>query len=149
MKRHLQIFTDGACSGNPGPAGVGVVIKEGDKTLKELSIAIGDATNNIAEYTALLYGLQEALVLKATQVEFFTDSELMCRQLQGAYKVKEPAIKFLFDLCQHAREGIKGFSITHIPREKNKQADRLATSAIKSVQQAKMVTPLFEPSANL
>ena len=70
----LEIFTDGGCSGNPGPAAIGVVIKKGDKTLKTISRAIGQGTNNIAEYTALIVGLQEALILKADEVNVKADS---------------------------------------------------------------------------
>ncbi len=84
----LEIFTDGGCSGNPGPAAIGVVIKEGAKPIKTLARAIGQGTNNIAEYTALIVGLQEALILKADEVSVKTDSELMSKQVSGAYAVK-------------------------------------------------------------
>jgi ribonuclease HI len=76
----LEIFTDGGCSGNPGPAAIGVVIKNGSKTVKTLGLPIGQGTNNTAEYTALIYALQEALILKADEVSIKTDSELMCKQ---------------------------------------------------------------------
>ena len=141
MNRTFEIFTDGACSGNPGPAGIGVVIKDGKKTVKKLSRAIGPATNNVAEYAALIYALQEALILRADRVKVTTDSELMFQQIRGSYKVKEPSIRFLFDLCQHLIQGFTSFEIRHVLREHNKDADKLATQAIK--EQARMVAPLF------
>jgi len=129
--KRLDIFTDGACSGNPGPAGIGFVITEQGRLLKECSQYIGEATNNIAEYTALIYALQEALILKADEVSVKSDSELMCRQLQGIYKVKNLNIKPLFDQVQHLIRGFRSFSIEHVLREHNKEADRLSKKAIK------------------
>ena len=131
MSGVLEIFVDGACSGNPGPAAIGVVLKQGGKTLQEVSKAIGDATNNIAEYSALVYALQEALVLRVDRVKVFTDSELVFNQLNGAYRVKNERLKFLFDQVQHLKRGFQDIAITHIPREQNKEADKLATTALK------------------
>lgn len=142
MSGVLEIFVDGACSGNPGPAAIGVVLKEGGETIKEVSKTIGNATNNIAEYAALVYALQEALVLKAERVKVFTDSELVFSQLNGSYKVKNEHLRFLFDQVQHLKRGFQDVAITHIPREQNKEADRLATTALK--KQAKTVAPLFD-----
>ena len=143
MRSALEIFVDGACSGNPGEAGIGVVINHEGKTVKEVSKAIGEATNNIAEYSALVYALQEAVVMRARELKVFTDSELMFRQVTGAYKIKNEKLKFLFDQVQLLRKGFDRVDMAHIPREKNKQADKLATQAIKA-KQAKMVAPLFE-----
>lgn len=142
MNRRLELFTDGACQGNPGAAAIGVIIKENGKVIRTISKTIGSATNNIAEYTALIYGLQEALILKADKVTVNTDSELLYQQLNGNYKIKHPNLKFLFDLVKHLAEGFKSLEIKHIPREKNQEADKLATDAIKK-EQAKMVAPLF------
>lgn len=142
MRDVLEIFVDGACSGNPGPAAIGVVLRQDGKTVKEVSQAIGDATNNIAEYSALVYALQEALVLKADRVKVFTDSELVFSQVNGSYKVKSEHLKFLFDQVQHLKRGFQHVTITHIPREQNKEADKLATTALK--KQAKTVAPLFD-----
>lgn len=136
MNRRFSIYSDGACSGNPGPAGVGVVIKEGENVVKEISRPIGDATNNIAEYTALIYALQEALILHADDVQVFTDSELLFKQVKGLYQVKEPGIKRLFDQLKHLMSGFQHLEIQHIPREKNKDADRLAKQAIKKKSSA-------------
>ena len=137
-KKLLEIYTDGACSGNPGLAAVGVVIKEGDCTIKTLSFPIGHSTNNIAEYTALIYALQEALILKASHVTAHTDSELLYHQLQGNYKIKHENIKPLFAQIQHLVKGFAEFKIKHIPRTQNKEADDLAKKAIKN-EQAKVV----------
>ena len=127
----LKIFTDGACRGNPGPAGVGVVMfDEKGEVVKTISHAIGRATNNIAEYTALVYALQEALVLKASRVRIHTDSELLYRQLKGEYKIKNEKLKTLFDQVQHLKQGFAGFEMKLIPREENQEADRLASKAI-------------------
>lgn len=142
MREELEIFVDGACSGNPGPAAIGVVLRQDGKIVKEVSRTIGDATNNIAEYSALVYALQEALILKADRVRVFTDSELVFRQLNGSYKVKNEHLKFLFDQVQHLKRGFQDVAITHIPREQNKEADKLATTALK--KQAKTVAPLFD-----
>ncbi len=131
MSYKLEIFTDGACSGNPGPAGVGVVILHDGKVVKEISQPIGDATNNIAEYTALIYGLREALVLKADEVSVKADSELMCRQVAGKYVVRHENIKPLFEQVKTLARGFKRFRLEHVPRESNKEADRLSREAVK------------------
>jgi len=136
----LEIYTDGACSGNPGEAGVGVVIKKAGKNVWEFSRSIGPATNNIAEYLAVVYALQQALILKATHVLLRTDSELLARQCQGRYKVKDPDIKRLFDQVQHLRTGFDSVIFEHIPRTQNTEADELSKQGIKK-EQAKVVAP--------
>ena len=118
------------------------MFKEDGKLLKEISKCIGMATNNIAEYTAVIYALQEALILKAEKVVIHTDSELLFKQVKGLYKVKHENIKPLFEQIQHLATGFKGFGIKHIPREQNKEADNLAKQAIKK-EQAKVVAPEF------
>ena len=143
MSRTLEIFIDGACSGNPGKAGIGVVINAPGKTVKEISKPIGEATNNIAEYSALIYALQEALVMKAKEIKIFTDSELLFRQVKGIYKVKNEKLKFLFDQVQCLMNGFDRVDLNHVRREKNKKADKLATDAIKK-KQVQIVAPLFE-----
>lgn len=142
MSLRWQIYTDGACSGNPGPAGVAFVARQGDKVVREFSQSLGNATNNIAEYTAVIYALQEALIARVDKVEVFTDSELMYHQLKGNYKVKNENIRPLFDQLQHLIRGFKEFSIQYVPREKNKEADRLAKKAISQEQ-----TPTVASSA--
>ncbi|MFH0828397.1 MAG: ribonuclease HI family protein [Candidatus Omnitrophota bacterium] len=127
----LELFIDGACQGNPGPGGVGVVIRQDGKTIKEISRFIGNSTNNIAEYSALIFGLEESIILRAESVKINTDSQLLYRQLIKVYKVKHPNIIGLYNQALRLVEGFKEFSINHIPRELNTEADRLAVKAIK------------------
>lgn len=141
----LTIHIDGASSGNPGEAGIGVVVRQDQETVREISKSIGLATNNVAEYTALIYALQESLIRRADVVKVITDSELVYKQMIGEYKVKNPNILPLFEQAKHLLEGIKKFEIQHVLREHNKDADRLATQSIKK-KQATMVAPLFDNS---
>jgi ribonuclease HI len=127
----LIIHVDGACSGNPGRAGIGVVIDEGDKRVKEVSRYIGEATNNIAEYSALICALQEGAVLKARRLKIFSDSELVCKQVKGDYKVKNETLKALWEQVQQLIKVFDDVELTHVLREKNKEADKLATSSLK------------------
>ena len=141
MSRELEIYTDGACSGNPGLSGIGVVIKENGNIVKEMSKDLGEATNNIAEYMAVIYALQEALILRADKVILKTDSELVYKQCIGKYKVKHANIKPLFDQVKHLFNGFKEIKIQHIPRDQNKDADGLARKAVKKEQTKKVVAP--------
>jgi len=129
--KHVSIYTDGGARGNPGPAGIGAVILGDDGArLKEISKSIGHATNNVAEYTAVIYGLQEALFLKAEEVDLYIDSELVAEQLRGGYKVKNETLRPLFEQVLHLIQGFKRFSVNHVPREKNTDADKLVNKAI-------------------
>jgi ribonuclease HI len=131
VNKRAEIFIDGAARGNPGPAGIGVVIKDENRnTIKEFYKYIGIATNNIAEYNALVYGLQEAHMLGVEEVTLKLDSELVAQQLKGEFRVKDPKIKLLFDQAMHLINGLKKFEAAHIRREKNKEADKLANKAI-------------------
>ncbi len=143
MSSLLEIFTDGACSGNPGPAGIGVVISRDGQVIKRISKFIGLSTNNLAEYTALIYALQEALILKASEIKVSTDSELLYHQIKGRYKIKNEKLKNLFDQIQHLSQGFKRIDFECIPREKNREADQLAVQAVREIQkkQATMVAP--------
>ncbi len=130
--RSLTIYIDGACIGNPGKAGVGIVIynEEGTK-IKEISKSIGMATNNIAEYTALLFALQEGLLLGYREkITVYTDSELLYKQIKGEYKIKNDTLRNLLYLAQHLITGYKTFQIEHIKRESNKIADKLASQSV-------------------
>jgi ribonuclease HI len=129
--KQLDIYIDGASKGNPGPSGIGVVICQDSQTIKNISSFIGDTTNNVAEYTALIYALQEALILKAEAIKINTDSQLLYRQLNRIYKVKNSNILVLFNQALHLLSGFKQVSINNIPRRNNKGADKLATQAIK------------------
>jgi len=145
LKDAWDIFIDGACRGNPGPGAIGVVITRDDKTIAEISRTIGEVTNNIAEYLALIYALQEALVLKAKEVRIFTDSELVYRQLTGVYRIKNEHLKVYFDQVLHLKRGFERLEIRHVSREQNKAADKLANNALENFRkkQAKMVAPAF------
>ena len=130
MKK-LVLYVDGGARGTPGPAGIGVVIQGDDrKTIKEFNKYIGTTTNNIAEYNAVIYGLQEALMQKADEIELNLDSELVAQQLKGEYRVKNTNIKPLFEQALHLLSGFKKFQIKHVDRSENKEADKLVNKAI-------------------
>jgi len=131
LSKKLTIFIDGACQGNPGPAGIGVAIFEDDQLIKELSYPLGEATNNIAEYSALIYALLEAAAFKADRLTIFTDSQLVCRQVSGEYKIKNVHLKFLHGQVLLLLKLFKEVKVEHVPREKNKRADQLAASSLK------------------
>jgi ribonuclease HI len=129
--KEIEIYIDGACKGNPGPSGIGVVICQKSQTIKNIAVFIGEATNNIAEYTALIYGLQEGLILKAQKIKVNTDSQLLYRQIKKIYKIKNPGIAALYQQAQHLISGFSKVEFKNIPREENRGADRLSNLAIK------------------
>ena len=131
MNNDLEIYVDGACSGNPGKAGIGVVINANGQCVKEISRFIGKATNNIAEYSALICALREAIILKAKRIKVFTDSELIYRQVMGQYKVKNQKLKILWEEVQLLQKKFDSVVLMHVLRDKNKEADRLATSSLR------------------
>lgn len=133
----ILIHTDGGARGNPGPAGIGAVIQnEAGEVLAEISEYIGEATNNVAEYDALIAALRKAkelfgATLREMEVEVCMDSELIVRQLGGVYKVKEPTLKEKFAQVATLRlEDVPHVTFTHVRREKNAHADRLVNEAI-------------------
>lgn len=130
MTKRAKLYCDGASSGNPGDSGIGVLLIIGDKEYK-ISEYIGTATNNIAEYTALLKGIEEAKRHGVKALDIYTDSELLTRQIKGQYKVKSENLLELYKRAALLLKGLKSYSIIHIPREKNKEADLLAKNAIK------------------
>jgi ribonuclease HI len=127
----VVLHVDGGARGNPGPAAVGIVISSpnGD-VLDEVAETIGVATNNVAEYRALLRGLERAGALGATEVEIVNDSELVARQLTGAYKVKHPAMKPLYEQAMAALRGFDGWRVRSVPRAENARADELVNQAL-------------------
>ncbi|MFH2105989.1 MAG: ribonuclease HI family protein [Candidatus Micrarchaeota archaeon] len=126
------IYTDGACSGNPGPMGIGYVIHVSGKVEIKGSEAIGNGTNNIAEYSAVIKALEVAIKeYKPDKIELRADSQLIIRQLNGEYKVKDPKLKQLKAKIDALTNGIS-MKYVHIPREENKHADQLSKSAISS-----------------
>jgi ribonuclease HI len=131
--KKLIIFTDGGARNNPGPAGIGVVICDGSdehKVLANHKKYIGETTNNQAEYKAVVLGLEEAKQMKAEEVEVRLDSELVCQQINGKYKLKNKDFQDSFVKIWNLRQGFKKSTFKHIPREKNKLADKLVNQAI-------------------
>lgn len=130
MKKFI-LYTDGAARGNPGPAGAGAFICTGDgHVVAEVAEYLGETTNNVAEYRALVAGLKKLVEMGAEEIEIRADSELMVRQIQGRYRVKHPNLKPLFEEAIALLKKIPRYSIKHVEREKNKEADRLANQAI-------------------
>ena len=128
--KRLIIYVDGASRGNPGPAAVGVVMKdEKGATMLKVSSSIGRATNNQAEYNALIVALQEARKLGADQVYINTDSQLMSEQINGNYRVRNAHIRPLFEKAMQLLTAFQYYSIDHIPRYLNSEADALANEA--------------------
>lgn len=127
----LIIYTDGGARGNPGPAGIGcVVLDEQGNAVEEISEYIGEATNNQAEYRALIAGLTKAKDLGAKEIEFFLDSELVVKQLNREYKVKDKDLAVLFVKAYNLTLSFKKVIFKHIRREKNELADRLVNLAL-------------------
>lgn len=133
IKKHekVSIYSDGGSRGNPGPAAIGVVILgPRNKKIEEISKYIGDATNNVAEYLAAVYGLQEAAFMGAREVKLMVDSQLVARQLKGEYRVKDQNILKFFDLALNLFRVFDKIEIEEIPREENKEADALVNKAL-------------------
>ncbi len=122
----LEIYTDGGARGNPGPAGIGVYIPGVGKFKKYL----GRATNNQAEYEAVLWALEKAKAKGAGELDFYLDSELVVKQLNGEYRVKNKELSKLFVKIWNIRLGFKRVKFHHIPRTKNETADQLANEAM-------------------
>lgn len=128
----LVIYCDGASRGNPGDAGIGIIISDEKGTvLREIADYIGVTTNNVAEYSALIRGLREAANLGATQIEIRTDSELLARQLSGVYKVRAANLRPLYEEALSLLRAFDKVSISHVVRELNKRADDLANAGIR------------------
>jgi ribonuclease HI len=125
------IHTDGACSGNPGPAGAGFVICDpAGQTLAEGAVPIGQATNNIAEYQGVISSLEKAHELGLRRVVVRSDSELMCKQMWGQYRVKNPVLVKMHVRVRELMRQFDEVSFQHVPREHNEDADRLARQAV-------------------
>ncbi len=127
----LIIFSDGGARGNPGPSGIGAVLYDENKVMvAEVSEYLGVATNNQAEYKALIAAIKKAQELGASELDCYLDSELVVKQLKREYKVKNADLAPLFLIIHNLSASFKRISYTHIPREKNKEADRLANEAM-------------------
>ena len=126
------IAADGASHGNPGPASIGIMLRdEQGKTLAQISRRIGIATNNQAEYRAIIAALSEAIRLGAKRVDINMDSQLVVRQISGQYRVRNAALKPLFQEVKRLTEHLEAFTITHVSRNQNMEADRLANMALR------------------
>ena len=142
---HLVLHTDGGSRGNPGPAAIGVVIeveKDGETELiGEIAEAIGVASNNVAEYRAIIRGLEEAERLGATSVTCLLDSLLVVEQLNGNYRVKHADMKPLHARVQELRQHFALVGFQHVRREQNQEADRLVNEALDGKRRPGFLTP--------
>ncbi len=137
----VRVFTDGASQGNPGEASVGISMEyeeEGVKVRERYGFYIGEATNNVAEYLALVCALRIAKEKGAKEVEIFVDSELIYKQIIGVYIVRSQKLQGLFREAKELLESFDSFSISHLPRRMNKEADSLANMALKLYRMAKV-----------
>ena len=127
----ILIYTDGAARGNPGPAGAGAILRDSDGTvLAEIAEPLGHATNNVAEWTAVLLAVEEARRLGATHVDLRMDSQLVARQISGMYRVKHPDLKPIHAAVMEMLRGFEAYTVGHVPRALNTDADRLSNVAI-------------------
>lgn len=127
----LRLFTDGAARGNPGPAGLGMVLED-DQGLRLWGghRYVGSATNNRAEYLALIDGLRKAAEWRPDRLEVYMDSQLVVEQVAGRYKVRDPGLQPLHRQVQDLLQAFPRVSVSHVPRERNRGADALANRAI-------------------
>jgi ribonuclease HI len=131
VDKRLSLFTDGACRGNPGNGGAGaVLVGKNGEVVSTAKRFLGHCTNNIAEYQALILGLGEALGRGATAISIYLDSELIVRQIQGIYRVKNPTLKPLMADVRALLDRFDTWQVAHVPRSENAVADKLANEAI-------------------
>lgn len=129
--RRLVAYADGASRGNPGPASFGAVVLDLDgQELQALGGQIGRDTNNVAEYQGAIAAVEAALALGATELDLHMDSQLIVRQVEGRYRVRNATLKPLFDKLVALLDQLDGFKIRHVPREQNTRADALANAAL-------------------
>jgi ribonuclease HI len=129
----LTVNVDGGARGNPGPAAIGVVVRSEGEIVAEVGEKIGQATNNVAEYKALLKGIELAAEHGASELELVGDSELVVRQVEGRYKVKNAGMKELHEEVKRALRDFDSWSIHHVRRAENADADRLVNEALDGV----------------
>lgn len=134
------IYADGGARGNPGPAAIGAVVldpsTEPPTVVATVSESIGVATNNVAEYRALIAGLEHAAEHGAREVDVRADSQLVIRQLGGQYRVKNAGLKPLYARARRLLDGFDSVSLTHVPREQNTEADALVNAALDAAMGA-------------
>ena len=128
----LLIHTDGAARGNPGPSGAGAILvdAESGRVVAEIAEPLGHATNNVAEWTAVELALERALEVGATHVDLRMDSQLVARQIIGMYRVKHPDLQPIHRRVMAMLARLAGYTVGHVPRERNLEADRLSNVAI-------------------
>ncbi len=130
--KKVVIYADGASLGNPGLAAIGATVKdEQGNLITSISQRIGTTTNNQAEYRAIIAALEKAISLGAKHIELRSDSELVVKQIEGRYRVKKATLRPLYQKVVQLIGSLEAFTITHIPRTQNKEADRLANKALK------------------
>jgi ribonuclease HI len=130
----MIMYTDGGARGNPGPSAIGIVIKNDDgETIMEIGKFLGTATNNEAEYLALVEGLAAAKEKGSGALVCYLDSELVVKQLRGEYKVKNNRLKIFYDKVKMAEKDFTAIEYRHVPREKNQQADALVNEVLDSL----------------
>jgi ribonuclease HI len=130
--KKLIIHTDGVSRGNPGRAAIGAIIRdESGGFVASISQSIGRATNNQAEYRAIIVALEEALPMDCDEIELNSDSELVVKQVRGQYRVRKEALRPLYQRVKQLQASLKGFKIKHVPRQQNREADKLANAALK------------------
>lgn len=131
--KEAVMYTDGGSRGNPGIAGIGILIEDKDgNIIREVSQYVGEQTNNVAEYKALSRGLEAALDLGIEKLTCYLDSELVVKQIKGEYKVKNERMIPMYNMVMPLIKKFNSFEIIHIPRELNKRADQLANQAMDS-----------------
>ena len=130
--KKVVVFTDGASQGNPGPAAIGAITKdEQGRVITSISQPIGRATNNQAEYRAAIAALEQTIELGANQADMYSDSELLVRQINGQYRVKNAALKPLYQKVKQLQSQLASFTIPHIAGQENTDAHNLASKALK------------------
>lgn len=126
-----KLHADGGARGNPGPAGIGVVLADpSGEVIAEIARGIGDATNNVAEYSALIAGLELALEREVTEIDVYMDSELVVSQLKGDWKIKNDRLRTLAVRARALLGRFEAFSIQHVARAMNSDADKLANQGM-------------------
>jgi ribonuclease HI len=139
---HAILYTDGSSLGNPGPAGAGFVLYTSDRSLvADGSIPLGSTTNNQAEYRALIAGLHEASARGIKHLTVRSDSELLCRQLSGTYRVRSESLRKLHAWSRRLLKRFESAAVEHVPRSQNTEADRLAQQASRRAKAADVQKP--------
>lgn len=146
MYQQLDLYTDGGSRGNPGPAGAGFIIKDQQgKTLLARGVFLGEATNNIAEYSAVKAGLGAAKELGTQSIRLFADSQLLVRQINGQYKVKSDTLRPYYTECMTLLSSFQSWKVNHIYREQNAEADALANQAMDKMADVEISSNTPEP----